>query len=241
MVVASRDGGWLRRALRDSPGKDGRNCLVMAVSRVDKDGDHSAAWWKATMSAGVFLFVGWVATLAVATWYKGWKLSGMDHSPVGVLLSSMWPPSGHSMIPPPAWRLIVHPASHRGPAPRRDLSIVGKMWAVTACWGKPRSGSCAVCVECMSWPLATWTAMGLDVAAMLVRPCAEAKKCPVLPESTMMGGAGPGVVGCGSQVCNPTSRLVDLPGVPPSYSCLVGVGLGSSRVLRCCLLDLAGG
>ena len=53
MVVASRDGGYLRSAWRERPGRAGRKHFVMADSRVDMDGDHSAAWWNATMSAGV--------------------------------------------------------------------------------------------------------------------------------------------------------------------------------------------
>ena len=99
-----------------------------------------------------------------------------------------------------------------------------------------------MCVECMSWPLATWTATGLDVAFTWVRSWVEAKKWPVLPESTMMGGAGPGGVGRCSCVWRQWARLVDVPGVPLTYSCFVAeVGLRSSRVLRCRLLVRSGG
>jgi hypothetical protein len=52
--------------------------------------------------------------------------------------------------------------------------------------------SWAVWVECMNWPLATWTATGFVVGCTERREVELAKKWPVLPESRMMGGEGPG-------------------------------------------------
>ena len=89
MVVASKDGGYFRRAWRESPGRGGKNCFVMAVSNVDRDGDHRAAWWNATMSAGVFRLVGCVAALAVAMGPVMWKPCGITHNPAFVLARSI--------------------------------------------------------------------------------------------------------------------------------------------------------
>ena len=96
-------------------------------------------------------------------------------------------------------------------------------------------GNWAVCVECMSCPLATWTAIGLGAGHTLVRLCGDAKKWPVLPESMIIGGAGPGVVGAVLSVYRQVAQLVWVPGVPLTYSCFGEGCLRSSRVCRGCL------
>ena len=52
-MVASRSGVYLRSSVTVSPGSGGMYPLRSAVVSVDMDGEKRAAWWNATMSAGV--------------------------------------------------------------------------------------------------------------------------------------------------------------------------------------------
>ena len=96
--------------------------------------------------------------------------------------------------------------------------MLGNKCACAACGGMPANGRVTVCVDCMVWPLATWTGMGLEAGWMLVKWQGDAKKCPVLPESRMMGGEGPSRadthVGLLLLVLGPLGVL----GFPRSYS-----------------------
>ena len=52
-MVASRSGGYFRSRLSVRPGSGGMKPFLSAVVSVDRAGENSAAWWNATMSAGV--------------------------------------------------------------------------------------------------------------------------------------------------------------------------------------------
>ena len=73
------------------------------------------------------------------------------------------------MTPPSLWSVMEQPASHNGAAPTRDLSIPLKMWASVAVGGISGSGNVAVCVDCKTLPLATWTLIGEIAGQTLVR------------------------------------------------------------------------
>ena len=53
LLVASRSGVYFRSNAAVSPGSGGMKALRSAVRSVDMAGKNSAAWWNATMSAGV--------------------------------------------------------------------------------------------------------------------------------------------------------------------------------------------
>jgi hypothetical protein len=140
MTVASKDGGYFLSVIMDRPGRLGKYCFFMAVCSVDSVGDHSAAWWNATRSAGVLWLLGWTAALAVAPVARVSSSQATVHRPLARRVTAMGGMFGPWMVPPCLWRKMVHPASHSGPAASKDLSILGKMWAWVAAGGSPCSG-----------------------------------------------------------------------------------------------------
>jgi hypothetical protein len=144
--------------------------FLSAVVSVDRAGENSAAWWNATMSAGVHELP--MAGLAEAAkrsviWWSSWIWSA--HRPCGVAWQVMDCPVGHLMVHVVPSKWTLHPAWVSGVTPMRFVPRSGNTWTVLAPSGMPGSGRSAVCVDCMSCWLATLTVIGLLVGWRLGR------------------------------------------------------------------------
>ena len=84
-MVASQSGVYLASVCFVRPGSGGRKFFSIAVCSVEIAGENRAAWWNATMSAGVHELP--IAGLAEAVkrsviWWSSWIWSA--HRPCGV-------------------------------------------------------------------------------------------------------------------------------------------------------------
>ena len=163
------------------PMKGGRNPLRNALVSVEMAGENSAAWAKATRSAGVLdgLLITGAARCGVVGSSKSDDVStaevGRTHSPSGFLGQVTTVPSGAVIV---HWCLVNmtwHPWLHSGARASNELPSSGKMCACRAARGMPRMGISPVCDEWMHCWLATLTGRGTVVAWMLRSGVASAK------------------------------------------------------------------
>ena len=175
MVVASEWGGYFLRVSLDSPTKGGRKPFLRAMSNVERAGENSEAWAKATKLAGVAsLWLMALAGMALASADMALAGSGnwvvqrleVSGSRVPEITISFW----YAMSNVVGVMSAVHPASLSwGMEMRLVVPISENTCTSLASGGRLGMGSSAVWVECMNSWLANWTGTGLVAGCTLTR------------------------------------------------------------------------